>query len=316
MKKILFKFNRSISKLIFPFLAKLFISMRVNRRAINYLSLKSFEANNSYDFRKIIENLLQKKKLIAIDIGAQGGFNSDNFFLKKYEDCFQVVAVEPLKDEAEKLKEEHKYVIDKALWSSETKKKIFFLGKRPGSSSMFMPEKSNFDIHNIKQKDYSLFDITKTLDVETDTLSNSLNKIGINSLDYIKLDTQGSELEILKGINDFRPLIVRIEIQIFSMYKDTPKWTKVVDYLNDLGYLICDWRGIGSHSTRVPGEMDMIFIPDFKSKKGIELINNNEKKFISLMLIFGQIKLLNIISNKNDFKFSNFLKDFDDRYFF
>ena len=104
MKKILFKFNRSISKLIFPFLAKLFISMRVNRRAINYLSLKSFEANNSYDFRKIIENLLQKKKLIAIDIGAQGGFNSDNFFSKKYEDCFQVVAVEPLKDEAEKNK--------------------------------------------------------------------------------------------------------------------------------------------------------------------------------------------------------------------
>ena len=134
MKKILLKFNRSIGKLIFPFLAKLFILMRVNRRAINYLSLKSFEANNSYNFIKIIENLLQKEKLIAIDIGAQGGFNSDNFFPKKYEDFFQVVAVEPLNNEAEQIKKKNKYFIHKALCIKETKKKIIFLVQKQVST--------------------------------------------------------------------------------------------------------------------------------------------------------------------------------------
>ena len=35
-----------------------------------------------YDFTKIIKNILNDKKIIALDVGAQGGFNSDNFFPK------------------------------------------------------------------------------------------------------------------------------------------------------------------------------------------------------------------------------------------
>ena len=42
--------------------------------------------------------------------------------------------------------------------------------------------------------------------VECDTLSSSLKSLKINNLDYLKIDTQGSELEILKGLGDYRPL--------------------------------------------------------------------------------------------------------------
>ena len=41
--------------------------------------------------------------------------------------------------------------------------------------------------------------------VECDTLSENLKELSIEHLDYLKIDTQGSELEILKGIGDYRP---------------------------------------------------------------------------------------------------------------
>ena len=65
---------------------------------------------------------------------------------------------------------------------------------------MFEPDKDSLKIYGFKNKDFYLFDVTKTEIVECDTLSSCLNKIKINNLDYLKIDTQGAELEVLKGI--------------------------------------------------------------------------------------------------------------------
>ena len=61
--------------------------------------------------------------------------------------------------------------------------------------------------------------------------------------------------------------------------------------------------------------MDMVFIPNFNKEVGKELIAKNEEKFVSLMLIFGQISLLKIISKKNNFKSFKKIKDLKDFYF-
>ena len=82
--------------------------------------------------------MLQDKKLIALDVGAQGGFNSDGF-LKKYNSFFESILVEPIKSEAEKLMGV-KNVINKGLWSKKEIKKLYILKDRPGSSSMYEPE--------------------------------------------------------------------------------------------------------------------------------------------------------------------------------
>ena len=55
---------------------------------------------------------------------------------------------------------------------------------------------------------------------------------------------------------------------------------------------MCEWIEIGPHLTRSPVEMDMIFIPNYFTETGKKIILSREKEFISLMLIFGQIKLL------------------------
>ncbi|MAH74598.1 MAG: hypothetical protein CBD57_00685 [Candidatus Pelagibacter sp. TMED197] len=309
------KFGISFAKIFFPVLFRIFSILKINRRAANFFFEKSFFSNDSLNFNDLISSLLKNKKIIALDVGAQGGFNSDKFFPSKYNSYFEPVLIEPIKDEAKKLEKKNKYVIPNALWSSNIVKKINILGNRLGSSSMYEPNSNLFELHNIKDKDFQDYKITQIIDVQCETLQNSLKNLNIQKLDYLKIDTQGAELEILKGIGDYKPLLIKIEFHLHSMYNGVPAWNKLLNLLYELNYIVIDWKGIGSHATRVPAEIDMIFIPNFNNDLGKKLINCNESKFISLMLIFRQISLLKIISKKNNLNYSNYIKDIEDLFF-
>tara|TARA_Y100001958_G_C21236829_1_gene563463 strand:+ start:1418 stop:2362 length:945 start_codon:yes stop_codon:yes gene_type:complete len=313
MKIKIQKFFRSLIKLLLPIIYKILISLKLNRRVINFLSEKAYKSNEKYNFKEHIENLLKNNKITALDVGAQGGFNSDNFFPNQYNQYFQSILVEPIKDEANKFKGQ-KFVINKGLWSDKEKKNLYVLDNRLGSSSMYMPNEEAFDLHSIKKKDFQNYKVTRTIQIDCDTISNQLSELNIKMLDYLKIDTQGAELEILKGIGSFRPLFLKIEAHFFSIYKDTPSWHELVNFLYEMNYVLIDWKGIGSHSTRIPAEVDMIFIPNFNNDSGKELIKANIEKFTSLMLIFGQLKVLQVILKR--FKISdNKIEQLEDCYF-
>ncbi len=308
------KIVRSLIKLILPYISKLLLVLRINRRTINYLSEKGYFSNNLQNFTKILDELLGANKIIALDIGAQGGFNSDNFFSKKYTKYFQDILFEPIETEAKKISNSKK-VINKGLWSSKETKKLYVLENRLGSSSMYKPDMENFDLHNLRKDEYKNYEVTKILDVECDRLDNSLKEIDILNIDYLKIDTQGAEFEIIKGIGEYRPLLIKIELHIFSMYKNVPDWSKVLNLMSELNYVAIDWKGIGKHSSRIPAETEMIFLPNFKNQKGKELILKNREKFISLMLIFGQINILKVIMKKLKIE-NRAIEDLEDFYFY
>lgn len=307
------KIRTSITKLILPSLYLILKLLKANTRTVNFLNDKKTNANNSYNFQTNIEKLLKNKKLIGLDVGAQGGFNSDKFFPERYNKYFESILVDPLKNSLEGKESTH--TINKGLWSSKGVRKLYILNKRPQSSSMYEPDKKSLSIYGFEEKDFHLFDVSKTETVECDTLSSSLKALNINTLDYLKIDTQGAELEILKGLENYRPLLIKCEVQIFPMYKKEPSWTEVTDLLYKLGYIVSDWKKIGSHATRTPVEMDMVFIPNFLIDSGKKLILEKEKEFISLMLISGQIKLLKKISKILDLGHSESYMKTKDRYF-
>ena len=309
------KFGKSLAKIFLPIIFRIFSTFKINRRAINYLSDKSYFSNDNHNFTNLIKSMLDEEKIISLDVGAQGGFNSDSFFPNRYNRFFKAILVEPIKEEAKKLKTSDNFVIQNALWSSNKIKKVNILGNRLGSSSMYEPDPSLFDLHSIKKKEFENYEVTNQIEVQCETIENSLKNLNIQNLDYLKVDTQGAELEIIKGIGSYRPLLIKIESHIHSMYKNVPSWNELLDLLYKLNYLIIDWKGIGSHSTRVPAEIDLILIPNFNNESGKKLLKLNEAKFTSLMLIFRQIELLKIISEKNDFKFSNKIKNLEDFFF-
>ena len=46
----------------------------------------------------------------------------------------------------------------------------------------------------------------------------------------------------------------------------------LLNHLSELNYVLIDLKGIGGHSTRIPAEADMIFIPNFNNETGKNLI--------------------------------------------
>ena len=80
LKKIILKLSRSLIKLFLPIIYKILVKLKVNRRVVNFLEEESYFSNKNHNFSNIIQRLLEKDKILALDVGAQGGFNSDNFF--------------------------------------------------------------------------------------------------------------------------------------------------------------------------------------------------------------------------------------------
>ena len=154
------KIRISITKLILPSLHLILKLLKANTRTVNFLNDKKINANNSYNFQSNVEKLLENKKLIGLDVGAQGGFNSDEFFPKKYNKYFESILVDPLKDSLKD--EQSKHIINKGLWSSKGVRKLYILNKRPQSSSMYEPDKKSLTIYDFKEQDFHLFDVTKT----------------------------------------------------------------------------------------------------------------------------------------------------------
>lgn len=310
MLKIIHNFIYKIINKLLPLLRV----FRLQTLIIDNLSALRLESNKHGYIEKVISEIPLKRKLIALDVGAQKGFNGENFFLKKYENFFDPILVEPIPSEAEKLKKNH-MVIEKGLWSTNSTKKLYVTGKNPGGSSFYKPSKEGFDLYNPYDNYFRFFEITNEIDIECTTIKDSLHNLNIKEIDYLKIDTQGSEYEILKGIGSYFPLFMKIEIQIFKLYENMPNWTETLNLIYKLDYMLCSWEKIGGHQTQSPVEMDMFFIPNFLTKKGKELILSRENEFIFLMLIFGQVRLLQLISKKLDFKLNGKISKIRDKFF-
>ena len=74
---------------------------------------------------------------------------------------------------------------------------------------MYEPDQEKFSIHNIKRNEFENYKITRIEDIDCDSIHNLLNFLKVEKLDYLKVDTQGAELEILKGLGDYYPLLIK-----------------------------------------------------------------------------------------------------------
>ena len=150
--KIVRFFCRLLSKIIYfciPIISRILIAFKLHSRIINQLNKIRSESHKFDDHSNFVLKLLGNTKLVSLDVGAQGGFFNESIFDKKYNNFFVPIVVEPLPNEAEKLIKQNYKVISKGLWSSNCKKKLYVLGKRPGSSSMYKPNKNAFGSNKI-----------------------------------------------------------------------------------------------------------------------------------------------------------------------
>jgi FkbM family methyltransferase len=176
------------------------------------------------------DNYLQNSEGV-IHIGANNGYEKKVY--KKY-NVKRVIWIEAdpfifkkLQNNIQSLKNHKAY---QRLMLNLDKKSVNFniMNNEGNSSSIYKPKDHLQIVPNVK--------IVKTINLISTTLKSFIKKesIKIDNFDTLVVDTQGSELLILKGasnlINKFK--FISIEVTEFELYEKTCLFYQVANYLN------------------------------------------------------------------------------------
>jgi len=147
-------------------------------------------------------------------------------------------------------------------------------------------------------KGCQIIDVKDINSMTMDSFSHNNKKI----YDYLKIDTQGSELDILKGSEKTLKNIfcVEIEVEFQKMYRNQPVFSDVDIFLREMGFEIFDLRkeywNLGQSNTLNKGQLiwgdalyfksiDSLLSEQYSGNYGV----NNTKiyKYLSTLLLFG-----------------------------
>ena len=237
----------------------------------------------------------QKSPLLLIDIGASGGLEDNWQPAEKY---LKVLGFEPDKTAWEMLskqkKESYKY-LNTGLYSKKGSVD-FNVAKKQKVSSIYSP---NFKLLN-QFPEAERFEIIKTVKIEVDSLDNVLEEHNIENPDFIKLDTQGSEFEILKGgIKTLKSDILGLEIEVefAKMYQDQHLFSDVDKLARENGFYLFDIQrfyfkrkmgmALGQSKGQIVFGNALYLVGIDRFKEIIDGINDIQKKKIKALKAFS-----------------------------
>ncbi len=118
--------------------------------------------------------------------------------------------------------------------------RTLYLTREPACSSLLQP---NADFVGQFTDCARQFEVAEQRTVETVSLNNFLPGAGVTSVDFLELDTQGTELEILKGADHFLAAGVvglKIEMEFLPFYQGQPLFGAVDECLRGFGFMLFD----------------------------------------------------------------------------
>lgn len=117
----------------------------------------------------------------------------------------------------------------------------FHLAKHQENSSMFRPNRAFVE----RFPEADRFDVVRTVQMDADTLDAQLSGAGVRDVDFVKIDTQGSELYVLEGATDTlrRSVIgLEVEVEFASIYEGQPLFADVDAFARAQGFDLVDLR--------------------------------------------------------------------------
>ena len=189
--------------------------------------------------------LLRKEgisRLVCYDVGARWGiwprFNLLPLPIFK-------VAFEADVEEARRLLEAKAFdaVVPSAL-SADGGEKTLYLAQDPGSSSIYGPNLAVIAQH-CETKNFS---IVRKIPIETISLQQAIQRFAIPPPDYIKLDVEGAEFEILKGAGSILDVCSGIffEARLAPFYNGEVLFGGISAELLQRGFSITSFEPVGS----------------------------------------------------------------------
>jgi len=177
--------------------------------------------------------------IILIDVGARGGIDTKWYLLD--EGNLRILGFEADPQECERLNRQtgdnHTY-FPIALFNRAGAIEIN-IAQSPATSSIYLPNLSLMD----RFPNSDDLKVVKLNRVRCNTLDRVLELYNIRDADFLKVDTQGSEFQILEGARcTLKNFIfgVEVEVEFSQLYKNQPLFSDVDIYLRDLGFSLFD----------------------------------------------------------------------------
>ena len=253
------------------------------------------------DFEKIDRTPILKTRAIKklsddpinyVDIGARGGLLE---FLKPFESVLNTIFFEPDTEEylkMQKLLANKQAQIFNTAVSDSNSIKTLYLTKKRGGSSLLHPSGHMIGLMAQDGNGIDRFAVEQTIEIKTQRLDDIL-KFSEIKIDILKIDTQGSEYEILGTLGEHRPFLICAECATTEIYKNQTSIFATGLLLENLGYfplhlmdghLLPKTASAWRNSTQLYG--DVIFVPD-NSKNGMAIIKRNVEKWFAALCMHG-----------------------------
>jgi len=194
-----------------------------------------------YQDQYVYENFFQDKtEGVFIDIGAHDGIDINN--TKFFEEIgWKGICIEPIPEVFARLRNNRSAICIEGCISNRSGTGYFLRCK--GYTEMLSGLYDNYDLEHlerIKREQRIYGGSTEFLEVQLYKLNDLLEKHNLFHVDYLTIDTEGNELDILKSI-DFERFYIDV-IDVESNYDDGP----LLSFLTSKGYqkkkkLGCDY---------------------------------------------------------------------------
>ena len=190
-----------------------------------------------------LETILCGNEISMVDIGAAGGLQ-DRW--KPFSKFVDLVVVEPdprAEESLERLKTTTLHSLHRvnSPLASTTRELNFYLCKHPRQSSVLKPNSKHFAKYNDGYK----WDVEKIEKMNAVTLDSAIASRVKPA--FLKLDTQGSELDILRGATTTLEscLGVEAEVEFREMYESQPLFGDLAKHMLNHGFEFIDFVAFG-----------------------------------------------------------------------
>lgn len=186
-----------------------------------------------------ITNLLRilNDPLVVFDVGVRWGFQEHWKHLEPYVKLIGIDADEQEVKQLEKNEKTEDKFVPKVL-GAKNGRGIIHLTQNPACSSLYHPDAELIR----KRPGMSDTSLISTKEVNISTLDDWAKNKGVTKADFMKLDVQGAELDILKGSKNILGSVraVEVEVQFNPLYIGVPLFGDVDRYLRRQGFSL--WR--------------------------------------------------------------------------
>ena len=156
----------------------------------------TIELNNKDNFGELFSRENQNQNQVLVDVGAYNGDTIDAAL--KYNHNLKIIAIEPIKNLCELMKQKFANnpnitIVNKAAYNKKCIIQLNEYGGWAKGLSTLQPIMAQLRPHGAIIK----------YDVQADTLDNILSENNIQIVDYLKIDTEGSEEQVLEGFTKY-----------------------------------------------------------------------------------------------------------------